>query len=99
MAVPARAEEGGQPARLARYQDNCQTLVEGMARPPGYRNRKIEAEVARLSGLKSLYSDSYYTEAEFWALHDRAAYAALKHRYDPAGALPDLYAKCVLRKG
>ena len=25
-------EEGGQPARLARYEDNCRTLVEGMAR-------------------------------------------------------------------
>ena len=25
-------EEGGQPARLARYTDNCRTLVDGMAR-------------------------------------------------------------------
>jgi len=68
-------------------------------RPEGFVNRAIEREVARLGGAKSLYSDSTYTEDEFWALHDRAAYAALKRRYDPAGALPDLYAKCVLRKG
>jgi len=62
--------------------------------PPGFRNRKIEHEVARLGGLKSLYSDSYYSEAEFWALHDRSAYVLLKRAYDPANALGDLYAKC-----
>jgi FAD/FMN-containing dehydrogenase len=63
-------------------------------RPPGFHNRKIEREVARLGGLKSLYSDSYYSEVEFWALHDRGAYALLKRAYDPANALGDLYAKC-----
>ena len=31
-AVAQFVEEGGQPARLARYTDNCRTLVEGMAR-------------------------------------------------------------------
>ncbi len=66
--------------------------------PPGYRNRLIERTVAELGGLKSLYSDSFYTEEEFWRIFDHAAYSALKARYDPAGALPDLYAKCVLRQ-
>ena len=65
--------------------------------PPGYRNRLIERKVAELGGLKGLYSDSYYTPDEFWTIFDRAAYAALKARYDPAGAFPDLYSKCVLR--
>ena len=69
-----------------------------VARPPGWRNRKIEARVRELSGLKSLYSDSYYTEDEFWRVFDRDTYRALKARYDPHGALPDLYAKCVLRR-
>jgi len=54
--------------------------------------------VAELGGWKSLYSDSYYTEEEFWRTFDHTAYSALKARYDPAGALPDLYAKCVLRQ-
>jgi FAD/FMN-containing dehydrogenase len=67
-------------------------------RPPGYRNRQIEHKVAELGGLRGLYADSYYTEDEFWRIFDRGAYAALKARYDPAGALPDLYAKCVLRR-
>jgi len=31
-AVAQFVEEGGQPARLARYSDNCHTLVDGMAR-------------------------------------------------------------------
>jgi FAD/FMN-containing dehydrogenase len=69
-----------------------------VARPPGWRNRKIEAFVRELGGLKSLYSDSYYTEEEFWRVFDRNAYRALKARYDPGGALPDLFAKCVLRR-
>ena len=30
-AVQQHVEEGGQAARLARYQDNCRTLVQGMA--------------------------------------------------------------------
>jgi FAD/FMN-containing dehydrogenase len=64
-------------------------------RPAGALNRAIEREVRSLGGLKSLYSDSFYTEEEFWTAYDRNAYAALKARYDPAGALPDLYAKCV----
>jgi FAD/FMN-containing dehydrogenase len=69
-----------------------------VARPPGHRNRMIEARVREMGGLKSLYSDSYYTEDEFWRIFDRDAYRALKARYDPGGTLPDLYAKCVLRR-
>jgi FAD/FMN-containing dehydrogenase len=64
-------------------------------RPPGFLNRKIERKVAALSGIKSLYSDSFCTEDEFWSVYDGGTYRALKARYDPAGSLPDLYAKCV----
>jgi len=66
-------------------------------RPEGFYNRLIERKVRELGGIKSLYSDSYFTEDEFWAIYNRPAYAALKERYDPAGALGDLYAKTVLR--
>ena len=31
-AVAQFVEEGGQPARLARYQDNCKTLIDGLQR-------------------------------------------------------------------
>jgi FAD/FMN-containing dehydrogenase len=67
-------------------------------RPPGFLNRRIERKVAELGGVKSLYSESFYTEDEFWSIYDGAAYRALKARYDPAAALPDLYAKCVRRR-
>ena len=64
---------------------------------PGYLNRKIEAEVARLGGIKSLYSDSYFERDEFWRIYGGDAYRALKAKYDPNGAFPDLYEKCVLK--
>jgi FAD/FMN-containing dehydrogenase len=73
-------------------------VADTVMRPEGYRNRMIEREVGKLSGLKSLYSDSFYTEDEFWRIFDRTAYAQLKARYDPAGRLPGLYEKCVLRR-
>jgi len=66
-------------------------------RPAGYCNRLIERKVRELGGIKSLYSDSYFAEDEFWQIYNRPAYAALKERYDPAGVLGDLYAKTVLR--
>ncbi|WP_033304231.1 FAD-binding oxidoreductase [Nocardiopsis alkaliphila] len=66
---------------------------------PGQRrahhNLLIEEEVTRLGGHKSLYSDSFYTEDEFWDLYNGAAYRDLKETHDPQGRLLDLYAKCV----
>ncbi len=66
-------------------------------REPGFYNRRIERKVAELGGVKSLYSDSYYPEDEFWRLYNRPAYDALKARYDPQGRFKNLYQKCVLR--
>jgi FAD/FMN-containing dehydrogenase len=65
--------------------------------PDAHFNRMVEREVARLLGIKSLYSDSFYSREAFAAAYGGEAYAALKAKYDPAGALPDLYEKCVLR--
>ncbi|HVW68128.1 MAG TPA: FAD-binding oxidoreductase [Steroidobacteraceae bacterium] len=102
---PARAPPALEPFTL--YPLHPQTIyinfgfwdiVRDRARhPPGYLNRLIERKVTELGGWKSLYSDSYYSAAEFWRIFDHDAYSALKARYDPAGALPDLYEKCVLR--
>ena len=71
-------------------------LERRAAEPPGHRNRLIEAEVARLGGIKSLYSDSYFPRAEFDATYGGRTYATLKARYDPRDRLPGLYDKCVL---
>jgi len=61
----------------------------------GHYNRLIEDKVTELGGHKSLYSDSFYSREEFDRLYNGTAYQALKKQYDPAGRLPDLYAKCV----
>jgi FAD/FMN-containing dehydrogenase len=68
-------------------------------RAPGQRgdhyNRLIEDEVTALDGHKSLYSTASYSEEQFWSRYNGPAYRKLKHRYDPAGRLLDLYEKCV----
>lgn len=64
----------------------------------GTYNRRIEREVARLGGRKSLYSTSYYDEQEFWNTYNGDAYNRLKKEYDPHGRLLDLYAKTVQRR-
>lgn len=63
--------------------------------PKGHFNRLLEREVVRLSGHKSLYSSSYFEEDEFWQIYNGPAYRALKAKYDPQNALPDLYEKAV----
>jgi FAD/FMN-containing dehydrogenase len=65
--------------------------------PRGHHNRLIERKVQELGGIKSLYSDSYFPEEEFWRIYGGEAYRRLKARYDPKGVLGDLYRKCVLR--
>lgn len=65
--------------------------------PDGYYNRLIENKVVELGGKKSLYSASYFDEAEFYELYNGAEYDALKRRYDPDAAFKGLYEKCVQR--
>lgn len=60
---------------------------------PGYYNRLIETEVSRLAGHKSLYSDVYYTEQQFWQFYDKAHYQQIKAKYDPKGGLREWYQK------
>jgi FAD/FMN-containing dehydrogenase len=67
------------------------------AHPPGHFNRLIEEKVSELGGIKSLYSDSFFAQADFHRRYGGAAYDALKKKYDPAGAFPRLYDKCVLK--
>ena len=62
---------------------------------PAHHNRWVEQEVDRLGGRKSLYSTVFYDRDRFWELYNGPFYRGLKSRYDPAGRLHDLYAKCV----
>jgi FAD/FMN-containing dehydrogenase len=74
------------------------TVPREVGAPPGATNRLIEAEVADVGGHKSLYSDAFYDEDEFWRLYGGETSAALKKRYDPDSRLLDLYSKAVQRK-
>ncbi len=74
------------------------SAVSGDPAVPGATNRRIEHEVSRVGGHKSLYSDSYYPRAEFDARYGGDRYRELKQRYDPQGRLLDLHAKAVQRR-
>ncbi len=65
---------------------------------PGYHNRRVEEEVSRLGGCKSLYSTSFYSREEFRTRYGGQAYDVLKKTYDPDGRLLDLYQKTVLAR-
>ena len=64
----------------------------------GHFNRLIEEEVTKLGGIKSLYSESFYSRETFDQQFGGDHYRALKARYDPDNRLKDLYQKCVLRQ-
>jgi FAD/FMN-containing dehydrogenase len=66
--------------------------------PAGYHNRLIERKVRELSGMKSLYSDTYFSADEFWNIYNKPVYDKLKTKYDPSSRFKDLYTKCVLRE-
>jgi FAD/FMN-containing dehydrogenase len=64
----------------------------------GFLNRKVERKMVQLGGKKGLYSTAWFDEETFWQLYNRDSYQRLKQQYDPGGAFPDLYSKCVGRR-
>lgn len=60
-------------------------------------NRRVEREVLALGGIKSLYSDSFFTREEFARAYRMDRYDAIKAAVDPEHRLLGLYEKCVLR--
>ncbi|MBA4423509.1 MAG: FAD-linked oxidase [Syntrophus sp. (in: bacteria)] len=64
---------------------------------PGHFNRNVERIVQKLGGRKSLYSQSFFPEDEFWRMYNGAAYQKIKSKFDPQGAFGNLYQKTVLR--
>ena len=64
---------------------------------PGHFNRLVEREVLRLGGIKSLYSDSFFTREAFDRAYGMDEYERLKSKYDPRRRAPGLFEKCVNR--
>lgn len=62
--------------------------------PIGTVNRALEHKVREVGGNKSLYSNVFYTEEEFWAIHNKSAYDQLKQKYDPKQVFVNLFDKC-----
>ncbi|MEI8080630.1 MAG: FAD-binding oxidoreductase [Actinomycetes bacterium] len=73
-------------------------LPPGIEPSDGFVNRKIEAEVTRLGGHKSLYSSAYYERTQFADLYGGAEYFDVKSKYDPDTRLLGLYEKVVQRR-
>ncbi|WP_194861364.1 FAD-binding oxidoreductase [Dietzia sp. SYD-A1] len=61
----------------------------------GAWNRRIEEEVSRLGGHKSLYSEVFYSREEFDQLYGGEHAARLKAEFDPNGRFSTLYDKAV----
>jgi hypothetical protein len=55
-------------------------------------NRAIETKLRELRGKKWFYAHSYYDEAEFWKIYDKAWYDQLRQKYHAAG-LPSIFDK------
>ena len=55
----------------------------------------LEDAVLRLGGIKSLYSDAFFTREVFDRTYGMDSYERLKARYDPQGRAPHLFDKCV----
>lgn len=55
-------------------------------------NRDLEDTLHKLGGQKWLYSQTYYSEDEFWQIYDKPRYQKLREKYH-AETLPDMYDK------
>ncbi|BCI79202.1 FAD-linked oxidase [Mycolicibacterium sp. TY66] len=64
----------------------------------GETNRLIEHKVDECGGHKSLYSESFYSRADFDKRYGGAEYQKVKDVYDPESRLLGLYAKAVQRQ-
>lgn len=53
----------------------------------------LEQRTDALGGIKTLISRNHFSREHFWQIYDRANYAAMRLRLDPAGRFPDLYDK------
>ena len=60
-----------------------------------YYNRQIEKKLVEIGGLKCLYSDTFYSQEQFWTIYDKAKYDQVKGKYDPHNTYLNLYQKVV----
>ena len=62
-------------------------------------NSALERRATQLGGRKMLYAQSFYAEADFWALFDRGAYERARRAYGGAEVFPCISKKLLLGPG
>ena len=60
-----------------------------------YYNKHIEKKLLELGGIKCLYSDTFFSQEQFWSIYDKAKYDQVKAKYDPNSTYLNLYQKVV----
>jgi FAD/FMN-containing dehydrogenase len=66
--------------------------IYGMRRNNNYY-RIIEEELMKIGGIKTLISNNYYSESEFWKIWNKDNYYKVKNKTDPNNIFRDLYTK------
>lgn len=56
-------------------------------------NKEFEAYAKHLGARKMLYAHSFYTEDEFWKIHDKEWYLKLREKYNAQEVFPDIWQK------
>jgi len=68
-------------------------ITSKLSLAPNHYNRLLETSIPAYDGYKALYSDSFYSQEEFWKIYDKKLYDQLKKRYDPGNRLKNFYQK------
>jgi FAD/FMN-containing dehydrogenase len=67
--------------------------IYGMERSDKNYHAVMEAKLIELGGIKTLISQNYYSEGDFWRVFNKKNYQAVKARMDPKNVFRDLYTK------
>lgn len=62
---------------------------------PIHYNLQIEKKLVEVGGFKCLYSDTFFSQEEFWAFYDKEKYDQVKSKYDPNNSYLNLYDKVI----
>ena len=62
---------------------------------PTYYNLQIEKKLVEIGGLKCLYSDTFFSQEQFWEIYDKPKYDQVKSKYDPNNTYLNLFDKVV----
>ena len=62
---------------------------------PIHYNLQIEKKLVEIGGFKCLYSDTFFSQDQFWSMYDKEKYEQVKSKYDPNNTYLNLYEKVI----